>query len=89
MEDLHSIRRGLLEYLVDRTAMPQDADETTDLILSGVLDSLMLMDLVLHIQTAFGIQLQPADVTPEHFRSVASLGQLVHQRQNPAKTRAA
>ena len=57
MEDLHSIQCKLLNYLIDRAAAPQGSDETTDLIDSGILDSLMLMDLVLHIQMVFGIEL--------------------------------
>lgn len=89
MEDLHSIQCKLLDYLIDRAAAPQGSDGTTDLIDSGILDSLMLMDLVLHIQMAFDIELQAMDVTPKNFRSVARLARLVHQRRQHSRPKAA
>jgi len=89
MKDLHSIQDNLLDYLAQRTATPTDFDAETDMIDRGLLDSLMLMDLVLHVQAEFGLELQAADVTPEHFRSIASLARLIHQRQLPGQTKAA
>ncbi len=89
MQELSQICDGLLHFLRDRLGSPQELDENTDLIDSGLIDSLMLTDLVLQIQAEYGVGLQAGDVTPENFRSVASLGRLIHHRQAQRKRRAA
>jgi acyl carrier protein len=89
MQELSSIRNNLLYFLQDRLGSPSDLDENTDLIDSGLIDSLMLTDLVLHIQAEFGVALQTGDVTPRNFRNVGSLGRLILERQTQPRRKAA
>jgi acyl carrier protein len=89
MDDLHSIERKLVDYLTDCAAPPHGSDVETDLISSGILDSLTLVDLVLYIQSEFDAILGPADVTPGNFRSVAQLARLVHHRSSSSGRSAA
>ncbi len=52
-------------------------DVTTDLIENGILDSLLVTDLVLFAQSAFGIELAARDISPEHFSCVERMADLV------------
>ena len=49
----------------------------TDLIDGGLLDSLLLTDLILHIEERYGIALDGDAVSPANFRSVAAIVDLV------------
>ena len=48
----------------------------TDLLEQGVIDSLMMMDLVAHLEGTYGIRLSAEDVVPRQFRSIAALAEL-------------
>ncbi len=49
----------------------------TDLIATGVLDSLTVMELVSYLSKTFGVKIAVTDITPANLRSVNTLGALV------------
>lgn len=51
------------------------ADDTV--LLEGAMDSLGLMQLVAFLEEEFGIEIDEADVTAHHFRTVADIERLV------------
>lgn len=62
-----------------------------DLFAEGVLDSLALVDLLLHLEREFAIAIAPEDVDLERFRSVAEIARFVAERRPgtaPARARA-
>jgi len=72
------IKRLIVEDLDFPT--PVDFDETTPLFKGGVeLDSFATVELIGLIETHFGIEFELADVRPEHFNSVTTLGRLVEK----------
>jgi D-alanine--poly(phosphoribitol) ligase subunit 2 len=52
-------------------------DEDTDLIHSGVLDSLALVSLIVGIEQEFRLELPLEDLDLDQFRSVGSIAQLL------------
>jgi acyl carrier protein len=56
-------------------------DVDTDLIATGSLDSLSVMELVAFLTDAFDIKIAAADITPTNLRSVLTLTALVEARQ--------
>lgn len=78
----HAIEQQLLAYLRGHADVSEDFDATTDLIEYGVLDSLLVTDLVLHIQTKYGIALTARDISPENLGSVERMGDLIRERQD-------
>jgi acyl carrier protein len=54
----------------------------TDLFASG-LDSMGIMQLMIHIEEVFGVRVPEAEVTKENFASVASLAALVRRCARP------
>jgi len=55
--------------------------DDTDLFDAGILDSMSFVELLLHLETNFGITLGLAEVDFEHFRSLAKIGVFVENRK--------
>jgi acyl carrier protein len=76
------IRSELREYIVvtwlsgDGRGLADD----TDLQQAGILDSFSTMALIAHLEQTFQVQLEPADVTAETFRSLDSIARLILDR---------
>lgn len=49
-------------------------------LLSGVMDSLSLMQLVAFLEDEFDVEIDDADMTADHFRTVADIEKLVNQK---------
>jgi acyl carrier protein len=64
-----SIRSFIVTSLLSGTDIADD----DDLLLSGLLDSMSVMRLVLHLETEFRIKIPPEDVVIEHFTSVETI----------------
>ena len=65
---LLSDRMGLLAPSVD-----------TDLFETGILDSLSLVELLIHIETTYGVTLNLSDIEIENFRSVESIAEFIER----------
>ncbi len=49
----------------------------TDLLETGVLDSLRFVELLMHLENEFGIVVSLEDLEIDHFRSIARIADLV------------
>ena len=72
------IQQRLLEFLNRHADVYEELDAATDLIESGILDSLLVTDLVIHVQDAFGVALAARDISPTHFSNLERISELVH-----------
>lgn len=52
-------------------------DEQTDLQQTGILDSFSTLALIAFLEDTFKVQLDPADINSETFRTVSSITKLV------------
>ena len=84
MSNVDTIAAVLIDYVqsADGTEGPICVD--TDLLESGRLDSLLVMDLVCFLEARFQIRMQPMDINPDNLRSVRRLAQYVRARCSPA-----
>lgn len=57
------------------------ASAETDLLETGILDSLTFVQLLFHIETEFGVTVSPDDLQIENFRSVSDIAQFVATRK--------
>lgn len=85
MTDLSSIESTLLAYLETYHPECGPVQVETDLIESGQLDSLVLVDLLLVLQTHFQLELQPQDIAPKNFRSLRTIAELTIARLATAR----
>ena len=69
--------------LLSRREGEPSVEEEQDLLGSGLLDSLGVMSLVYFLETEFGIDIPPEDVTIEHFNSVRTIAAYLEGRTNP------
>jgi len=69
-------------FLVENRDWLAPASELTDdTPLSGVLDSLAVVNLVLWIESDLGAELQDGDLEPENFETVARIAALIDSRR--------
>jgi acyl carrier protein len=70
------------ELLDDAGGPPLQPDD--DLLLSGRVDSIGVMSLLVFIETELGVRVPPEDVTIDNFASVRTIGGYLGRRQNGA-----
>lgn len=65
------------------------ASDDTDLLAEGVLDSVTLVQLIMHLEQSFQIRIELAELEIEDLRSVRSIAALVEklQLQSPEQNR--
>jgi acyl carrier protein len=78
MEEV-SIKNRLVEFLRGLTGQVGLAADS-ELIESGIADSLTIMDLMVFIETEFALSLDPADMNAEVFRTPSTLAQCISMR---------
>ena len=66
----------LLEFISKQLVSSEDWGELTaddDLVDTGILDSQAILRLAAHLERAYGIKVEQADIVPAHFGSVTAL----------------
>ena len=71
----------LLRFVAGRVSPGEAITLETDLLESELLDSLLIMDVCAHVESAYGVRLENADIAPRNFRTVAALATLVEERR--------
>jgi acyl carrier protein len=78
-----SAETELLAFMHGRGQRLINVTADTDLLESGLLDSLLLIDLILHVEETYGVQFGSDDVDPANFRTVAAMVNLLLKRSLP------
>ncbi len=77
------MEKELLEFILD-TFVPMTDEEvtsSTSLFKNKVLDSLNLVSIITHIQSEYGIAIQPFEVTLDNFDSVDMICEYIRSKQ--------
>ncbi|KAA0134518.1 acyl carrier protein [Gimesia chilikensis] len=78
-----SIQEQLVEFLNSVTG--QTITDSTELIDSGLLDSLTMMDLLVFVESDFEVRLDFQDIRPDLFKNPATISQLIAEQQAEQK----
>jgi len=78
-----SIQEQLVEFLSSITG--QTITDSTELIDSGLLDSLTMMDLLVFVESDFDVRLDFQDIRPDLFKNPGTISQLIAERQAEQK----
>jgi acyl carrier protein len=78
MSTTENISAALLDYLWSTSGTSGLIDVETDLLDLGLLDSLLVMDLVCFLEVRYQIKMLPADVNPNNLRSVGHMAHFVN-----------
>jgi acyl carrier protein len=74
-----ALTRFLTDEILTGTATILEPDD--DLLTSGLLDSLGVMQLVWFIEREFEVQVPPEDVTIDHFESIDAISEYIERRR--------
>ncbi|MFF5563140.1 acyl carrier protein [Streptomyces sp. NPDC012623] len=77
-----TVQADLLRFLEKRTGRAWTAE--ADVFGSGGLSSLFAMELVVHLEGAYGIAVRGADLRMDNFRTVGRMTDLVERLRQPA-----
>lgn len=81
MPDRGQLETDILQFVRSRCARA-DVTAQTDMLDTGLLDSLLLVDLIFRIEERYGVRFESEHVSPANFRTVAQIVDLVMgQRQ--------
>ncbi len=83
MPDHSQIEADILQFVQARCPQSTGLATDTDLLDEGLLDSLLLVDLIFHLEERYGVSLGGDQVSPGNFRSVRTIAGLV-QKQDAA-----
>jgi methoxymalonate biosynthesis acyl carrier protein len=72
-----TVEADLVGLLEQRTRTTVAAD--TDLFADGTVSSLLAMELVVHLESTYGIAIVGPDLVMDNFRSVAAMAALVRR----------
>jgi acyl carrier protein len=64
-------------------ARRRNVTDSADLLESGVIDSLGILDLVTFLQQEFAVSVDDDDLTPENFKSIECMAQFVDRILEP------
>lgn len=63
----------LMHFVRSRSPRHAAASPRMDLLESGLLDSLLLVDLIFHIEETYGVRFDSDQVNPSNFRTVEDI----------------
>lgn len=75
------LQDGIRAFFGDRLHLTVPSADT-DLIATGMLDSLALVELLLQIETGYGLRVSLEKIDFEDFRSVASIARFIARERN-------
>jgi len=79
MIEHHGVHQKLTELFAKKLNLDVSSVDT-DLVETGLLDSLTLVELLTQLEETFGVSVSTDDLELENFRSIASIAGLVDQR---------
>lgn len=85
MAGQNGIQGRLIELFRDKLELDVPSAET-DLMETGVMDSLTFVELLFHLEIEFGITISTDKLELEHFRSIVSIVAFVEQVGEPIAT---
>jgi len=81
-ENTQATRQVILDFVQQQSGVAVEPD--TNLIEEGVLDSLLISDLMVHIQDQHGVSLSVSDISPRKMRSVETISELIDKKKQKA-----
>ena len=79
-----TIEEQIHQYILHTQLPGEDPDNLQpddDLLDSGILDSMGIMQLITHLEKEYGISIPTEEIEPEKFASVSALAAFVQDKQ--------
>ena len=78
--NIMQIETSIKDYIAEHFLFSEEGFPYTDdtsFLQEGIIDSLGVMELVAFVQTTYQVAIDPTEVTPDHFDSIAKLAAFV------------
>ena len=87
MPDMEELKQTLKELMIERLKLedmtPDDLGDDDPLFDGGLgLDSIDALEIVVMLESEFGVRVKNEGSAREYFRSIATLAQLVHENRS-------
>jgi acyl carrier protein len=82
MSDQQPIESAVLAFLQAQCPHIDSMNVETELVESGIIDSLLMMDMIVHIESEYNVRLGAADLSPGNFRTITALAALVASKSS-------
>lgn len=81
-EVIDDIRRNIIGYMADRVpgALTSTLSDQTPLLTSGILDSIGMLELMMHLETSFGIPIDDMDFDAVNLETIGALVRFVERK---------
>ena len=83
METTDTISQSVKNFIMNEFLPGEDPEElsyTTELFSSGILDSIATLKIVIFLEEAFSITLEPQEASADHMGSIDLITQLVRSK---------
>lgn len=80
-----NLQQELREYILNqylKGQAPEGFDDDYNLIDSGIMDSLAIINTVTYLENHYSIPFDDGDIVPEHFMSINALSAFVQRKQS-------
>lgn len=79
---MDDIRQNIIGYMAGRVpeALTATLSDHTPLLTSGVLDSIGVLELMMHLETSFNIPIDDLDFDAENLETIGSLVRFVERK---------
>ena len=84
MDDPSALEARIRQVFRDKLKLDVPSVDT-DLFETAVLDSMVFVDLLLHLEREFGVTVALEDIEFDHFRSIEQIAEFVANRVAPAE----
>lgn len=84
MSDVESVAAAIKDYILREFLPGEDPNELmedTELITSGVLDSIATIKLVSFLETAFGVEIEAHEADVEYLNRIRDMAELVRRKK--------
>jgi acyl carrier protein len=80
-----TVRGFILEFFF--VSDPDDLTDGTSLIDTGIVDSTGMLDIILFLETEFGIAIEDRETTPDNLETIGRIVAFVESKRNTERVR--
>jgi acyl carrier protein len=80
MADRKQLEANLIQFVRARGSRHASVTSQTDLLESGLVDSLLLVDLIFHVEETCSVRFESDQVNPSNFRTIEDIVSFVQNQ---------
>ena len=78
--------RQFIKEKIAKSGQPVRIEDQDDILTTGIIDSLGIMQLVAYMEETFSIRINDEEIIPEHFESIEAISSFIGRKQDVSVT---